>query len=269
MSKPQIATKQTNQQSRKSLIVTADDFGLNSQVNEAVEKLHRAGFLTQASLMVNESGVDEAVRIAKRNPGLTVGLHLSLCAGRASRPSRLTDAAGMMPESPALAGIRYAFDSRLDADLEREIAAQFSRFRELGFAPTYWDGHTHLHLHPKVLRLTLPYAQQFGVVRLVQEDRSGLLPWIFRRLSNSAKRKLGGIRYTDAIFGLEYTGQMTTERILSLLDAIRAPWSELYLHPGAEPGELDVPRILHRLETLQIDLANSCDLAQTPQHAES
>lgn len=264
MSVTQVATTRTNQQHRRRLIITADDFGLNARVNEAVERLHQAGVLTQASLMVNEAGVEEAVRIAKRNPSLTVGLHLSLCAGLASRVSRITDAQGRMPDSPARAGLRYAFDRRLIPDLAEEIVAQFTRFRQLGFSAAYWDGHTHLHLHPTVLRLTLPAALShgFGAVRLVQERRRGMLPFIFQQLSNAAKRKLGNIRYTDEIFGLEHTGQMTTERVESILAAVREGWSELYLHPGADPAELDMVRIQELLRQHRIELASSRDLSE-------
>ncbi len=36
------------------LILTADDFGLSPEVNAAVERAHRDGVLTAASLMVGE-----------------------------------------------------------------------------------------------------------------------------------------------------------------------------------------------------------------------
>ncbi|HKN42125.1 MAG TPA: ChbG/HpnK family deacetylase, partial [Sphingomicrobium sp.] len=36
----------------KQVVVTADDFGLAREVNEAVEAAHRGGVLTAASLMV-------------------------------------------------------------------------------------------------------------------------------------------------------------------------------------------------------------------------
>ena len=38
--------------SERTLIVTADDFGLHARVNEAVERAHLNGILTTASLMV-------------------------------------------------------------------------------------------------------------------------------------------------------------------------------------------------------------------------
>lgn len=194
--------------------------------------------LTQASLMVNESGVDEAVRIAQRNPGLVVGLHLTLCCGRGSGVSALTDRAGNLPGSPAGAGLRYAFHPALGKALDAEIEAQFRRFRELGFPAIYWDGHTHLHLHPTVLKHTLPFAGDFEVMRLVREKSGGMLPAIFRALSRAARPKLDqrGIAYVDRTFGLTETGRIDTRAMERFL--VRAPkgWSEIYWHPGADPG---------------------------------
>ena len=113
----------------KQLILTADDFGRSAAVNAEIERWHRAGALTQASLMVNEPGAEEAVAIARKNPALRVGLHLTLCDGRASDGR-------VMQRSPALSGLKFAFFPGARAWLRREIAAQFARFRALGFGPT-------------------------------------------------------------------------------------------------------------------------------------
>ena len=120
------------------LILTGDDFGRSPAVNAGIERWHRAGALTNASLMVNEAGAEEAVEIAGRNPALRVGLHLTLCDGRASNGAE-------MSHSPALAGLRFALFPGARSWMRGEIAAQFARFRALGFGAAYWDGHTHLH----------------------------------------------------------------------------------------------------------------------------
>src|SRR5687767_10758125 len=110
----------------KQLILTADDFGRSPDINAAIERAHRAGFLTQASLMVNEPAAEAAAQIGRRNPALCVGLHLTLCAGRAARISALTDACGQFPASPARAGLRYFFSPALADPLRAEIRAQFA-----------------------------------------------------------------------------------------------------------------------------------------------
>ncbi|NWP61353.1 ChbG/HpnK family deacetylase, partial [Escherichia coli] len=54
----------------RRLVVTADDFGLSREVNEAVEQAHREGILTAASLMVSAPAAADAVARARRMPGL-------------------------------------------------------------------------------------------------------------------------------------------------------------------------------------------------------
>ena len=72
----------------RTLTVTADDFGLAAEVNEAVEIAHRTGILTAASLMVAEPWATDAVARARQMPRLRVGLHLTLVEGRAVLPAR-------------------------------------------------------------------------------------------------------------------------------------------------------------------------------------
>src|SRR5262249_40716320 len=70
----------------RRLIVNADDFGLSVSVNQAVIRAHREGILTSASLMVNEPGFEDAVKLARENSRLGVGLHLTLLFGHSALP---------------------------------------------------------------------------------------------------------------------------------------------------------------------------------------
>src|SRR5438552_18876794 len=72
---------------RRRLIVNADDFGRSPSINQAVIRAHREGILTTASLMVNEEASAEAVRLARENPQLGVGLHLALLCGHSALPA--------------------------------------------------------------------------------------------------------------------------------------------------------------------------------------
>ena len=86
----------------RTLIVTADDFGLSVSVNEAVENAHRQGFLSAASLMVGAKAAGDAVERARGLPLLGVGLHLTLLDGRPVLP----------PEAiPDLVGVERQFPS--------------------------------------------------------------------------------------------------------------------------------------------------------------
>src|ERR1700761_6836336 len=97
----------------KQLIVTADDFGAAREVNEAVERAHRDGILTAASLMVSAPAAADAGARAKTMPNLRVGLHLTLVDDRPTLPAAhipgLVDRDGMFRSDMARSGAAMFF----------------------------------------------------------------------------------------------------------------------------------------------------------------
>lgn len=100
----------------RRLIVNADDFGRSHSINEAVIRAHGEGILTTASLMVNETGCDEAVNLARENPELGVGLHLTLlCGHSALAPGKipgLVNSRGAFSNNPVAVGVKCFFKPR-------------------------------------------------------------------------------------------------------------------------------------------------------------
>ena len=98
------------------LIVSADDFGASEQVNVAVMRSCREGVLTSAGLMVTGAAMRHAVALAKDEPTLAVGLHLTLSNGSSALPEEiigeLVDARSHFAENPARAALRYYFNPK-------------------------------------------------------------------------------------------------------------------------------------------------------------
>lgn len=239
---------------RRRLIVTADDFGRSASINQAVEQAHRDGVLTCASLMVNGECFDQAVHIAKRNPSLGVGLHLTLCCGRATLgtdviPGLVNDD-GTLPESAVAAGLAYFFSKKLRIELQEEIAAQFDKFEATGLPCDHINGHLHMHMHPAILPIVIAEAQKRRIkgIRLTRptqlEWRLGQGRWfyrrshwtIFRRLARRAKRQLSGagLAFAEQVFGLLEDTRVTEEFVLKLLPELPTGNSELYSHPSLD-----------------------------------
>ena len=162
-------------QTLKQLIITSDDFGLSSGVNLAVEKAWQDGILTCASIMPGAAAFDQAVDIARRNPGLQVGLHLTLVQGKSVLPPEqipgLVDRAGNFSNNPITSGIRYFFDKGLYKQIRREIEAQILKVRETGIRLSHLDGHLNIHLHPTVFSFLTDLMPCYGIssFRLSQE----------------------------------------------------------------------------------------------------
>ena len=150
----------------RRLIVNADDFGRSPSINQAVVCAHREGILTTASLMVNEPAADDAVRLARENPELGVGLHLALVCGASALPreqiSHLAGKAGFFSDRPAASGWRYFFNSKCRRELRAEIQAQMKKFHATGLLLDHLNGHLHFHLHPVVFAILMENAQGWG-----------------------------------------------------------------------------------------------------------
>src|SRR5258708_6751285 len=183
----------------RRLIVNADDFGRSRGINAAVIRAHREGILTTASLMVNEPACNEAVALARDNPRLGVGLHLTLVCGRSALPAEkipgLVNGEGKFNDCPVAAGFRYYAHRRLAARLETEMAAQFEKFAATALPLDHVNGHLHLHLHPVVFGILMRNADRWGIrrARLTCEPfwlnaRLAGRPWAYRPSPPAAHR---------------------------------------------------------------------------------
>ncbi|HYZ43067.1 MAG TPA: hopanoid biosynthesis-associated protein HpnK [Stellaceae bacterium] len=245
----------------KSLIVCADDFGLDLTVNEAVEQAHRHGILTSASLMIAAPAAADAVARARRMPELRVGLHLVLVDGIPLLPPEqigsLVRCDGRFDRNMVRAAIRFAVLPQARRQLALEIATQFAAFRATGLRLDHVNAHKHLHVHPTVARLTIEIGRDFGMkaVRVPSEPIAVLRaacpgeryraplyrPWIaqLRRRLQAA-----GLFVNDHLFGLAWTGSMREEKLLGLLAHLPDGISEIYCHPAIRRGEDELAALL-------------------------
>lgn len=259
----------------RRLIVNADDFGRSSSVNQAVIRAHREGILTTASLMVNEPAFEEAVALARENPSLGVGLHLTLLCGHSALPHK--EIPGLVNENeeftnnPAGAGFRYFFQRSLREPLRREIHAQFQKFRAVRLPLDHVNGHLHLHLHPAIFRILMADAAQLGIKRLRftfdpfrPNWRAASGHWayralhvaIFHPLSARARPALAqrGIRHTGAVFGLLQNARVDEAYVTRLLPLLPPGDSELYSHPSLHEFKHEFDALISTRVREQVDL---------------
>jgi hopanoid biosynthesis associated protein HpnK len=238
----------------KKVIVTGDDFGLSSAVNEAIEEAHRRGILSTASLMVGAKAAEDAVERARRLFSLRVGLHLVLVDGAPILPPHLVpglvDDRGQLSSHLFQAGINFFFSPGIRRQLEQEIQAQFQAFQNTGLSLDHVNCHNHMHLHPTIGRLILKVGREYGL-RAMRFPYEPILPswrasrkalgrklvsWIFlwpwlALLKNQLRR--ARVRSNHFIFGMNDSGNMSLELVLRFLKHLPPGVSEIYFHPAS------------------------------------
>ncbi len=240
----------------RRLIVNADDFGLSPGVNRAVELAWQQGALTQASLMAGGDAFDEAALIARQNPGLQVGLHLTLAQGRPVLPPEqvpgLVGTNGRFPDNPVAVGMKLFFDPTIRMQLRNEIEAQILKVRATGIPLTHIDGHLNIQMHPTVFSILTELMPLHGITsfRITRErlwenlrlDRTRLLGksaerFIFGGLAAYARPQLRhrGIITAVEVKGILNSGRMTEDYLLRILEHLQPGTSEIYFHPGCLP----------------------------------
>lgn len=239
----------------RQLILTADDFGMSKEVNDAVEEAHRKGVLSAASLVVTGDAADDAVVRARRMPDLGVGLHLALVSARPALPpeqipdllDRDLDGLGSSPERVG-ASISLSRKSRDQA--RAETRAQLELFRRTGLPLDHLDGHWHFHQHPSIVNAIVDLAPEFGIraVRVPYEPafpswRAASHKRLLRRVGVSLLHRplaarmwsvLGraGIVTNDWFFGMNDGGAVSSEVLLGYIDNLPLGVTEIGLHPA-------------------------------------
>jgi hopanoid biosynthesis associated protein HpnK len=211
--------------------------------------------------MVGAPAAADAVARARKMPDLRVGLHVVLVDGdplveRAQIPG-LVDRSGRLRNDLARYGAAVAMRPSLRRQVAQEVAAQFEAYRATGLALDHVNAHRHFHLHPAVAASIMSIGPRYGMRAL----RVPVEPWrIIADIDARTQRQLGrivapwaswlrgrarraGLTTADAVFGLAWSGAMTTTRLAALIPRLPAGVIEIYLHPavsdafaGAAPG---------------------------------
>src|SRR5262249_15167279 len=152
----------------------------------------------------------------------------------ALRPEQIPDlvgADGFFRTDMARLGFDIAFKPRVRAQVAAEITAQFEAFAATDLPLDHVNAHKHFHLHPVIGAQAIAIGQRCGarairvptepvaVVRAIEPTSAAtsapLLAQWTRVLRGQARR--AGMMMPDAVFGLAWSGAMTSARIKALL----------------------------------------------------
>jgi hypothetical protein len=142
------------------LIITADDFGMCEEVNDAILECISAGNIRSTNVMAN---MDHAydTRLLENRDNVTIGLHWNLTTGRpVLRPElipSLVGADGNFLDSGAFrAAIKKGFIRR--HEIRNELKAQYEKFISFYGKPDYWNSHENIHTNVRLFRFFVDFA---------------------------------------------------------------------------------------------------------------
>ena len=238
----------------KYLIINADDYGLCKASNEAVDQLFKEGAITTATLMVPCPYAEDAVRRAKENPKMCIGLHITTTAeydtyrwGPIDQSCKsLTDSDGYF--------YRTAADNLAHAEKEemlREIKAQFQWMEKRGLPPEHVDSHmaTVYGLHgfscmSEVIQLCAKKKLHFRFPHMCnfpKEAPESLKKRVEKDIQNADALRVG---LPNALFTNDYdikpeeTYESFRDNYIKMLDDLPEGVSELFMHPCIETDQL-------------------------------
>lgn len=226
----------------KKLIINADDFGYRAPINKGIVFAHKNGLVTSASLFVGREATDEAVKLAKENPTLGLGLHVDL-----DKFFKIDHEKGFVIgwEEP---------NPSLD-EVEAEIRRQLDKFKSFGLTADHVDSHHHAHLN----------AQVFPIVCRVAKDNN--IPFVrfsksFYPEKSECEKIIGvlkdcNLKFTDRFIEGWYWGNIDEDYTLA----------ELMTHPGygeiwreTELANCCQRNLLDYFKEQKIELLRFCDI---------
>jgi predicted glycoside hydrolase/deacetylase ChbG (UPF0249 family) len=192
-----------------TVIITADDFGLNPSVNEAIVRSLRDGLVTHTSLLVNLEGFEDACAAVRRNALQDrIGLHFNLTEGK-PLTAEMQHCAKFCIDgrfAPLQHFARYAtLASEERHAVEREAYAQVAKARAQGMPLTHLDSHNDVHIEPAIAAVVVAVAKACGITR-VRPSRNcgpqqGAIRWLQHRSYNAwlSRQGLRAARYFGTV----------------------------------------------------------------------
>ena len=248
------------------LIVNADDFGFNRDVNDGIVDAHRKGILTATTLMANGEAFDHAVQVAKAVPTLDVGVHLVMVQGESlARPGKA------MPATVKDLIIALATKQ---IDPFEEMVYQVQRITAAGIRPTHLDTHKHTHLMPSVLKAMVRIAHEFRIPWIrrpfdfeIRQDvpvmKSAMAMGMRVTAAAMARAITPPLMLTDHFAGFQITGRLDKARLISTLEALPEGLTELMCHPARMGDELKASKTrLKESRAVELEALTSPEVRQ-------
>ena len=232
------------------VIFNADDFGYSKGVNYGIVEAYKNGAVRSTTIMAGMPGFDHAVELAQENPGLGIGVHLTLTTGQSVGGvyKTLTNASGEFNNLTEVE--RRANAGEIDlSEVETEYEAQIQKVLAAGIKPDHFDSHHHTHNLPGIVSVFLKLAKKYDVkVR------------IYNRAQLTGE--FADIKTTE-VFDDTFFGETATTQDLKLtLSACSVKSVEIMCHPAYVDNSVLTNSSYNTKRALELEVLTSSDLME-------
>lgn len=235
------------------VIVNADDFGLTQGGNKAIIESYQHGILTSTTLMATTKFTQEAIQLAKENPGLGVGVHMVLT----TQGPLLDTHKNIANKDGKFCWTINSLDETIDKEeVYREWDAQIASIaKELDI--THLDSHHHVHLHPAldgiVQRLSEKYKVPFRSERTLLPNEVEVNPKFYKQgVTEAFILELFEEKAYDVVDLMTHPAYVD-EYLRSISSYTEERFTELQI--------LSDPKLREKAESLGIELISYRDIA--------
>lgn len=224
----------------KSLIVNADDFGLDDETVEWTIRGFETGKLTSATIMAGMPATEKAVAYAKEHPQFSFGVHLYLVDEKPvsdpkSIPSMVDPDTGRLWATRQFIVRNFLGLIKVD-DLKREMSAQVESLKALGLSISHVDGHGHNHRLPQSIR-ALEELRRDGVIggkaRRCQDLFVGKPGFLSKVINKPMQKRMCSAGFKMTNHFLMAAGHTQDEKWFSKATATLPDGvTEIGIHPG-------------------------------------
>ena len=164
----------------KQFIITADDYGMCSIVDKAIDDCAAAGILTSTNVLVNQSDSDSAKTFRQRFPDVSVGLHWNVTDGKPV--CEVNEVRTLInPQTNEFWNVatfinKFKTGEISKAELRKELLRQYDLFLNLCGKPDYWNVHMNSSLNFKTFPFFNSLALELGMTKTRNFQRVYIAP---------------------------------------------------------------------------------------------
>lgn len=187
------------------VIINADDFGLNKEVNSAIATAIKKGAISSSTILANTIFIDDISSFVKAYPSCSYGVHLNVTEGVSLTQDEklfeygIIDEEGFFNKERSSVIFKSTPKSNLQELVYREWKAQVQRLLDHGIIPSHIDGHHHSHTWPGLVDVTIKLAEEFSIKRvrnMLNLPQNNLLSKATRRVGRALSfSRFGDLRF--------------------------------------------------------------------------